>query len=157
MDAKTIISKYGLVPHPEGGWYRELYRAAESVRCLGDGRVRSASTAIHFLLDAGGVSRWHRVVSDELWHFCEGDPLDLREIGPDLSRLDSHRLGGDGGEWFRVVPAGAWQAARSLGACSLVTCVVSPGFDFSDFRLLADEPGARDEIIRRFPGAEAFC
>jgi uncharacterized protein len=142
--------------HIEGGWFRELYRSPDRVRHA-DGRDRNASTAIHFLLTAGSVSRWHRVLSDELWHFCEGRPLELHEISPDLSRHAVHRLESGGkGEWFHVVPAGAWQAARSTGDYSLVTNVVAPGFEYADFRLLSDEPEIRDRIVRRHPGVEAF-
>ena len=154
--AEETIRRYKLVPHPEGGWYREAHRSGESLRLPG-GRIRSACTAILFLLSGGEISRWHRVVSDELWHFCEGDSLELHKITSDLSRYTIHRLGSDTGKWFHVIPCGCWQAARSTGSFSLVTCVVSPGFDFADFRLLSNEHGIRDEVVKRHPGAESFC
>ncbi|MBN2202044.1 cupin domain-containing protein [bacterium] len=141
--------------HIEGGWFRELYRSMDRVRHT-DGRDRNASTAIHYLLTGGSVCRWHRVQSDELWHFCEGQALELHEIPADLSRHTVHRLASSGGEWFRVIPAGCWQAARSTGGFTLVTCVVAPGFEYADFRLLSEEPALRDRIVHRYPGVETF-
>jgi uncharacterized protein len=155
MDAADIIGKYKLEPHPEGGWYRELYRSRQTVR-TDDGRVRCASTAIHFLLQKGEASRWHRVASEELWHFCEGDPLEIHEIRPGLSAWDVRLIGPSAGGWFRVVPPGVWQAARTSGAFTLVSCIVSPGFEFADFRMLADEPSTLGEVLRLFPGAAEF-
>jgi hypothetical protein len=149
---RDLIVKYGLTPHPEGGHYRELYRSAQKVR-LADGRTRSAMTAIHFLLGSGDTSRWHRVGSDELWHFCEGSPLELHEIRGDLSDYRIHELGRGRDLHFAVIPAGHWQAARSTGAYTLVSCMVGPGFDFSDFRLLKDEPGILRDVLTRHPQA----
>jgi uncharacterized protein len=155
-DIERIIRRYGMESHIEGGWFKELFRSVDRVR-HSDGRDRCASTAIHFLLVDGSVSRWHQVKSDELWHFCEGQPLELHEITQDLSRHAVHRLESGGkGDWFHVVPSGAWQAARTTGKFSLVTNVVAPGFEYSDFRLLADEPEIRNRIVNRHPGVEAF-
>jgi len=90
------------------------------------------------------VSRWHRVQSDEVWHFYEGAPLDLWVASPGGDQTSQHRLGPlDGAQrpvW--TVPAGCWQAARSTGAYTLAGCTVGPGFDFSDFALAADHPAA---------------
>jgi predicted cupin superfamily sugar epimerase len=153
---QDLIKRYRLTPHTEGGHYRELYRSAEKVQ-LADGRIRSAITAIHFLLGSGDISRWHRVESDELWHFCEGSPLELHEISRDLSDYTVHALDPREGSYFAVIPAGRWQAARSTGGYTLVSCMVGPGFDFSDFRLLADASGIRRDLLRRFPKAIHFC
>jgi predicted cupin superfamily sugar epimerase len=166
MDAQALIERYGLQPHPEGGWYRELHRSRQAV-VRADGQQRSGLTAILFLLEAGAVSRWHRVSrADETWHFAGGDPLELLVLQPGEGELQCHRLGpvsAAGGlshdqdpellEPLAVVPAGWWQAARSLGAWSLVSCCVGPGFDFADFTLLRDlpseqhPPGARVEFL----------
>ena len=130
MDANHWIEKLGLEPHPEGGHYRETYRDP----CGHRGRAHS--TAILFLLKAGEVSRWHRVDAAELWHWYGGAPL-LLEIKEGKRRHDI-RLGP---EWFEgqhpqgLVPAGAWQSARSLGPWTLVGCTVAPGFDFAGFEL----------------------
>ena len=141
-----LIERYRLLPHPEGGWYRELHRSPQLVQ-RPNGEQRSGLTAILFLLEAGAVSRWHRVSgADETWHFAAGDPLELLVLAPGTS-IERHRLGsieGDvlGAEPMAVVPAGCWQAARSLGAWTLVSCCVGPGFDFADFTLLRELPGA---------------
>ena len=146
--ARQLIERLGLAPHPEGGFFREHFRAAGSV-VPEDGRgARAALTAIHFLLPAGQVSRWHAVASDEVWSFQEGDPLALVCAAPDTLRVEQVRLGraSDGHAPAFAVPAGYWQAAWPAGAFALVSCAVGPGFDFADFRLLGDDPAARRRI-----------
>jgi predicted cupin superfamily sugar epimerase len=128
--ASDIIARLGLTPHPEGGHYRETFRDDRAI----DGR--SASTAILFLLARGERSHWHRVDAAEVWHHYAGAPLAL-EIADGASERRV-RLGTDfaAGETPQaVVPAGAWQAAESLGDWTLVGCTVAPGFDFSGFEL----------------------
>lgn len=142
-----LIARYELRPHPEGGWYREVHRSTLTVT-RGDGQARSALTQILFLLEAPAVSRWHRVSqADEIWQFIGGDPLELlclpaRGGPPAITRL-GFSLSDAGLEPLAVVPADHWQAARCLGAWSLVSCGVGPGFSFGDFTLLADDPEAR--------------
>ncbi len=128
MSGKEIIRKLELQPHPEGGWYRQTWTGP-----LREGRA--SGTAILFLLQAGERSHWHRVDADEIWLWHAGAPLIL-SIGVDVS--EEHRLGPDvlGGEVVQaVVPAGWWQAARSTGDWTLVSCTVSPGFRFEGFDL----------------------
>ncbi|MFN3992154.1 MAG: cupin domain-containing protein [Tabrizicola flagellatus] len=128
MTAEAIIAKLGLMPHPEGGWYRETWKGPE----VGG---RACGTAILFLLKAGERSHWHRVDADELWLWHAGAPLVL-SMG--VARAEEMRLGPDvlGGEVVQaVVPAGWWQAARSTGDWTLVSCTVSPGFRFEGFEL----------------------
>jgi uncharacterized protein len=135
-----------LQPHPEGGWYREVFRSTATVQPH-DGRgARSALTAIDFLLNQGEQSVWHVVRSDECWHFCEGAPLELLQIDPTTRQRTRLVLGPVSGQTrpLHVVPAGVWQAARSLGTYTLVQCTVGPGFDFTDFRLGRDESGSRE-------------
>lgn len=124
----------GMTRHPEGGWYRELYRHASEVDTP-RGR-RPLSTAISFLLQPGEESAWHRVASDEIWFWQGGGRLQL-ELGGDgeaPGRAERHVLGAGG---QLLVPAGVWQAARPDGdETVIVGCVVSPGFDFADFELL---------------------
>ena len=138
-----LIQRHGLIPHPEGGWYRELYRSPLLVQ-RSDGSSRSALTAILFLLQAGEISRWHRVSqADETWHFAAGDPLELFTISDPAGAMGRQLLGGIQDRQalpLAVVPAECWQAARSTGAWSLVSCCVGPGFDFADFTLLRDSP-----------------
>jgi uncharacterized protein len=120
-----------LKPHPEGGHFREMFRDARQV----DGD-RSASTAIYFLLARGERSHWHRVDAVEIWHWYAGAALEL-EIADHKGR-ERIRLGCDLAAGERpqgVVPAHAWQAARSLGDWTLVGCTVAPGFEFKSFEL----------------------
>jgi len=126
-EADTLIAALQLAPHPEGGYYRETFR---------DGDGRGHSSAIHFLLKAGQVSWWHRVDAAEVWHFYRGAPiaLDIAENGV----VTTHVLGPgiEQGEAPQVVvPAGAWQMAKSLGDYTLVGCTVAPGFEFYSFEL----------------------
>lgn len=128
MSAEDIIRKLELQPHPEGGWFRQTW--AGPIR---DGRA--SGTAILFLLRAGERSHWHRVDADEIWLWHAGAPLILS-----LGVTEAHdlRLGPDvlGEETVQaIVPAGWWQAARSTGDWTLVSCTVSPGFRFEGFEL----------------------
>ena len=139
-EAERLIQLLDLAPHPEGGWYAETWRAPSD--------ARPASTAIHFLLCEGERSHWHRVDADEIWCHHSGAPLELRIDHDGSQRREV--LGSDvsGGEQPQaVVPAGQWQAAQSLGAWSLMTCVVAPGFSFDGFELAPDgwEPGGHRE------------
>lgn len=132
-----LIERLELVPHPEGGFYREIWRGSLGVE-PDDGRGRRAAlTSIYFLLPAGAISRWHRVRSDEIWHHHEGAPLELSLRPPGDDTIERISLGpiGSGQEPVRCVPAGWWQAARSLGEYTLVSCDVGPGFEFSDFEM----------------------
>lgn len=138
MSAAEVIALLGLTRHPEGGHYRQTFEDGPAAG------GRAASTAIYFLLAAGQRSHWHRV-SDaaEVWHFYAGAPLIL-SVSPDCEVVTDHRLGNDLSAGERpqiVVPANSWQAARSLGAWTLVGCTVAPGFRFSSFELA--EPGWR--------------
>jgi predicted cupin superfamily sugar epimerase len=150
--ATALITALGLIRHPEGGHYGEIYRSKTVVQPA-DGRgPRSALTTIYFLLTGDTVSRWHRVQSDEVWHFYEGAPLDLWLASPTADAVDRYRLGPlDGAQrpvW--TVPGGCWQAARSTGAYTLVGCTVGPGFEFTDFTLAADQPTAA-RALRAYP------
>jgi predicted cupin superfamily sugar epimerase len=128
-EADALIAALGLEPHPEGGWFRETFRDAPGT----DGRARS--TAIYYLLKAGERSHWHRVDAAELWHWHAGAPLAL-SVSEDGETVRPVALGSDVAAGQRpqaVVPAGAWQAATTTGAFSLVGCTVAPGFEFSGF------------------------
>jgi predicted cupin superfamily sugar epimerase len=126
-----MIRLLDLKPHPEGGHFRETFRDTRTI----DGK-RAASTAIYFLLARGERSHWHRVDAVETWHYYAGAPLTL-EIGDGDART-TLTLGPDiaaGEQPQGIVPAGAWQAAQSLGDWTLVGCTVAPGFEFSGFEL----------------------
>ncbi len=148
-DAESIVKLLGLVPHPEGGFYRETFRANARVGTRDDRAERTASTAIYFLLPAGTFSALHRVRSDEVWHHYDGDALDLHTIDASGAHAVA-RLGRDWDAGERpqlIVPAGVWQAAVPVGrAWSLCGCTVAPGFDFADF-----EMPSRRELVARLP------
>jgi predicted cupin superfamily sugar epimerase len=156
VTAGDWIARLGLVPHPEGGWYRETYRAADVIphgalppRFSGS---RHASTAVYFLITRDAFSALHRIRSDELWHFYAGDPVTLTILDADRrGSLVTLRLGGDpAGDGLpqAVIPAGAWFGAEvaAPGAFALVGCTVAPGFDFADFEL-----AARADLMARYP------
>jgi hypothetical protein len=156
--AAHLVTSLGLVPHPEGGWFREIYRAGAEVRPA-DGRgPRPALTTIYFLLAGGQVSRWHRVASDEVWHYYEGDPIEIFTADAAFENVTRHELApaGETGRPVHVVPPRVWQAARSTGAYTLVGCTVGPGFDLADFEMLTDQPVARDAASRRHPELAYF-
>lgn len=135
----ALIARLDLAPHPEGGHYRQVYKSTDHVQPGDDRALRAALTTIYFLLAAGEHSRWHRVRSDEVWHFYEGDPLELLVMNAAMTELSTVRLAGsDDGVRVHVVPSGCWQAARPQGAYSLVGCTVAPGFEFEDFDFLSD-------------------
>jgi uncharacterized protein len=149
--AVALIDMLALRPHPEGGFYRETYRSATKVTA--EGRPpRSALTTIYFLLASPDFSAWHRVRSEEVWHWHEGEPLELIVASPDFGILQRRRLGPaeDGSEPVITVPANWWQAARSLGEYALCCCTVAPGFEFEDFAFLRDSP-ARAALQRSAP------
>jgi len=133
-DADHIIAQLGLQPHPEGGWFAEVYR---SPAAAGE---RGALTTIYFLLKAGERSHWHRVDADELWLWHAGSPLDLMIGDAADANPVTIVLGGDvlaGYTPQARVPATRWQAADAHRGWALVSCIVVPGFDFAGFELAA--------------------
>jgi predicted cupin superfamily sugar epimerase len=133
LTAGDVIRLLDLKPHPEGGHFREMFRDARLVD-----QSRAASTAIYFLLARGERSHWHRIDAVEIWHFYAGAPLEL-DIAQERRR-ERITLGADIAAGQRpqgIVPAHAWQAARSLGDWTLVGCTVAPGFEFAAFELSA--------------------
>lgn len=152
--AHGVVTELGLARHPEGGWYRETYRSAATVpaavlpeRFGGD---RPCCTAIYFLLEKGDVSAFHRIASDELWHFHAGTELTLHILEPG-GGYRMLRLGPDpaaGTAFQALCPAGCWFGAEVTGegAFSLVGCTVSPGFDFAEFEL-----AERETLLRQYP------
>lgn len=140
--AQDLIAQLGLSPHPEGGWYRETWRAPAAAG------ARPSSTAILFLLGTGDRSHWHTVDADEIWIWQGGDPVAL-QLSPDAGTASrTIILGPESSHSLQaVVPTGQWQAASPVEGphgYALVSCVVAPGFDFSGFVLAPPgwEPGA---------------
>jgi predicted cupin superfamily sugar epimerase len=157
-----LINAFKMQPHPEGGWYRQTYKANEKIasealpeRFSGD---RNFSTAIYFLLEKGNFSAFHKIKSDECWHFYDGDPLNIYIIYPD-GTLETTILGNDfeNGQQFQfVVPAGCWFASRPAAGSDycFVGCTVAPGFEFEDFEMaevnsLEKQYPQHEEIIRQ--------
>jgi len=159
--ASYWIEKYNLLPHPEGGHYIETYRSAESVAGSAlparfENGSRAFSTGIYFLLEQNQFSAFHRIKSDEMWHFYAGEALDIFVIYPETSQLEVIKLGAnpENGETFQaVVPAGTWFASRPAkdSSYALVGCTVSPGFDFADF-----EMANKNDLIQLFPKHESL-
>ena len=145
--AQRMVQQLGLTAHPEGGWFRETYRAVQTIEV--NGQSRSASTGIYFLLESGQVSHLHRIDADELWHHYEGHCLRIHVF--DAQGYRSLLLGplGDGDahpqHW---VPAGAWFGAEVVGADghALVGCTVAPGFEFHAFELATE-----DQLLAYWP------
>jgi predicted cupin superfamily sugar epimerase len=140
---KKLIQQYNLQPHPEGGWYKQTYKSTEKIDADAlpkrFGASRSFSTAIYFLLEQGNFSAFHRIKSDECWHFYAGDPL-LIYIIQQNGELEIISLGNDhekGQKFQYVVPANCWFASRPAAGSvyCFVGCTVSPGFEFEDFEL----------------------
>jgi uncharacterized protein len=154
LTANYWIRKLGLQRHPEGGWFREVYRASEAIPRRGlPARYpgpRACSTSIYFLLARSEFSAFHRLRSDEVWHFYAGSPVRLYLIGRDAC-LRTLRLGpllARGQRFQALVPAGVWLAAEVAGraAYALVGCTVAPGFEHADFEL-----AQRENLCRRVP------
>ena len=132
--SNDIIKKFNLSPHPEGGWFREIIRS-KSCLIREDGQTRNYITGIYYLLERGAKSAWHRVKnSDEIWIFLRGDPLMLWVLDNDNKLMKKLIL--DSNNPVEMIPSGYWQAAKSTGEFTLVSCCVSPGFDFEDFEML---------------------
>ncbi|KAF9332407.1 hypothetical protein BG006_004723 [Podila minutissima] len=136
-----LASVLNLVPHPEGGWFRETWRTTQQFHPDGYPGNRTAATAIYFVLGYGEVSQWHKVRSDEMWLWHRGSPLELIlggngerpsttpsviQLGPSIE---------DGEQPQGLVPGGVWQMARPVLGEALVSCIVAPGFDFEDLVL----------------------
>ena len=144
MDKKNTetINQYKLLPHPEGGWFREILRS-ESYVTRKDGKKRNNITGIYYMLCKNEISTWHRVNSaDEIWIYLKGAPLNLWSLDETNKKLRKQRL--DSNNPIEMIPSGYWQAAKSCGEFTLAFCCVGPGFDFSDFEMLRNiEPRLR--------------
>ncbi len=142
-----IIKDLNLTEHPEGGYFRETYRSKEMIKRQND-QKRSAGTGIYFLLTEGICTNWHRVSSDELWHFYAGDKLVLEIIDVDgkFNQLLLNDAFSGEGQFQQLIPKNCWQRAYSTGEFTLVGCTVSPGFEFEDFEMIE-----ADELADQFP------
>ena len=149
------IERLKMTAHPEGGYFREVYRAKDTIPTTVlpsrfSGKPRSLATSIYFLIDENSFSGFHRLSADEVWHFYDGGALTIYILDKNGARSDLH-LGRDidrGEALQAVVPAGSWFAAApdQADSFSLVGCAVSPGFEFTDFTL-----AERRDLIAKFP------
>ncbi len=150
MTAEYWIKKLGLLPHTEGGFFKETYRSVETVLAgyLPDrfSHNRNFSTAIYYLLEKDQRSVFHKIKSDELWHFYDGDPVNLYIIDRHGSLINKKVGITEDAFPQTIVPCDCWFAAESMGSYSLAGCTVSPGFDFSDF-----EMANRNKLLKAFP------
>ena len=144
MDKKNTetINQYKLLPHPEGGWFREILRS-ESYVTRKDGKKRNNITGIYYMLCKNEISTWHRVnYADEIWIYLKGAPLNLWCL--DDGNKELRKLSLDAKNPIEMIPSGYWQATTSSGTFSLASCCVVPGFDFLDFEMLGNiEPTLR--------------
>lgn len=141
MKTGDWVQALGLQPHPEGGFFREVFRDPSTVAHPVHGKPRAAVTSIQFLLPAGTFSAIHRVASSEIWLHLQGDPVKLHTIVN--GKHEQHVLN----RRQHTVPANVWQAAEPMGAdYTLCACIVAPGFDFEDF-----EMPSRDHLLKHFP------
>lgn len=151
--AEWWIDHLKLTPHPEGGYFREVYRSdlrlPQNRLPAGFGGDRAASTAIYYLLRQGDFSAFHRIRSDEVWHHYEGETLEIFSIDAQGKlKIDRLGKGGEGSVPLVVIPAGTWFAARPADEAVFVLagCTVAPGFDFEDF-----EMGSLNQLLSLFP------
>ncbi len=147
MTTQDYVNKLNLLPHPEGGYFKETYRSEEVIstealpeRFAGE---RAFGTSIYYLLEGNDFSAFHRLKSDEIWHFYDGSPISLHLIYPS-GEYRNILLGTDlfnGEEPQIIIPKGIWFAAHPVNksSFSLVGCAVYPGFDFSDFEMASFE------------------
>jgi predicted cupin superfamily sugar epimerase len=153
QNAAHYIQSLNLLPHPEGGYYREVFRSTEEVNRVGSAEVKQACTSIYYLLEDADFSGFHRIASDEIWYFHKGQPLIIHVIQKD-GTLISHELSDKStGSFSVIVQAGLWFAAelKAGQGFALVSCAVAPGFDFSEF-----EMAKQDELVLQYPQHEVL-
>lgn len=149
VKAQELIDKLELLPHPEGGWYKEVYRSSENL----ENKDRQLLTSIYFLITGENVSRFHRIQSDELWYFHQGSTLVVHTLSEENGHL-AIKLGNDlkkGENPFAIVPARTvfGSCLESSNGYALVSCAVAPGFDFRDFEMMD-----KDELMANYPSAK---
>ena len=150
-NATYWIQQLSLLPHPEGGFYKEVFRSQQQVNRLGADAVLQACTSIYYLLEGEDYSGFHKISSDEIWYFHKGAPLTVHVINAEGEHQALQLSDQPDGSLSLVVPAGLWFAAEVPGKTgyALVSCAVAPGFEFSEF-----EMAKKEELIETYPGNE---
>jgi len=156
--AKELIEVFQLSKHPEGGYFREVYRSEGKVKIDAQGNERNWLTDIYFLLTGKDISRFHRVKHDEIWHFYEGAPLTLTEIHPDSLDINGVTIGLSGPllTYKHCVKGNVWQSAYSHGPYSFVGCTVGPGFDMDDFEMLTQNKKIMTAVLAKYPDLQKY-
>ncbi|GGH23566.1 cupin domain-containing protein [Mucilaginibacter phyllosphaerae] len=142
------INHLNLQPHPEGGYYKEVFRSANEVSRAGETAARQACTSIYYLLEGADFSGFHRLASDELWYFHKGAPLHIHVIATDGTQTTIELSDTGTGQLQAIIPPHTWFAAElpTGTGFALVSCAVAPGFDFAEF-----EMANRDELLAQYP------
>lgn len=148
-----LIETLNLISHPEGGYYREIYQSSQQVDSPVHGQRRNAVSHIYFLLTKGQVSRFHKVLHDEIWNHYAGAPLRLYQL--ENEQLTEFHIGSATGDFAAVIKGGCYQAAETTGDYSLLGCTVAPGFDFSDFQFI-EEPALAQWLRTAHPELTRF-
>lgn len=148
QNASYWINHLNLQPHPEGGYYKEVFRSLQQVSRAGSDTLKQACTSIYYLLEGEDYSGFHRIKSDEIWYFHKGMPLNIHVINADGKHEVWELSDLAAGNLSLVVPAGLWFAAEipSKEGYALVSCAVAPGFEFSEFEMADGE-----EMQKRYP------
>jgi len=147
------ITQLELIPHPEGGYYKEVYRSANKISRQHSSDLKDACTSIYYLLEDDDYSGFHRIGSDELWYFHKGVPLRIHVIDPEGNYTALNLSDSAPGSFSVAVKAGDWFAAEipSKSGFTLVSCAVAPGFDFAEF-----EMAQKDNLLAAYPQHEAI-
>ncbi|HEY2583900.1 MAG TPA: cupin domain-containing protein [Mucilaginibacter sp.] len=153
QSASYWIEHLKLQPHPEGGYYKEVFRSEQQVSRLRDNKVKQACTSIYYLLEGTNYSGFHRLLSDEIWYFHKGVPLLIHSIGENGRYAAIELSDSASGNLSVVIPGGVWFAAEipSGNGFALASCAVAPGFDFSEF-----EMAKKEELLRIHPQHEGL-
>ncbi|WP_419699779.1 cupin domain-containing protein [Mucilaginibacter sp. NFX135] len=148
QNAAYWVQRLTLQPHPEGGYYKEMFRSEQQVNRVGETAIKQACTSIYYLLEGEDFSGFHRLVSDELWYFHAGSPLYIHMIDASGNYFLQELSASDTGSLSVIIPGGAWFASEipSKEGFSLVSCAVAPGFDFSEF-----EMAVKEDMITTYP------
>ncbi len=152
---QNIIKKYNLIPHPEGGYYREIFRSPTQINSPKVNKERTAATHIYFFLMQNQISKFHKVVHDEIWNFYQGDALKIITFEGETAKetIIGHRQKHG---YTVIIPGGCYQAAESTGEYSLVGCTVAPGFEFEDMSFLSQDESSKSKLLKKYPEYKKF-
>lgn len=156
--AKKLIELFQLSKHPEGGFFREVYRSEKKGKIDSYGNERNWMTGIYFLLNENDISRFHRIKHDEIWHFYEGAPVTLTEIDPNTLDINVVTIGQPGPllTYTHCVKGNTWQSAYSHNPYSLIGCTVGPGFEFEDFEMMTHCKEVKAAVVSKYPDLEKY-